>query len=180
MSAIPPWYTEVADGTLDQGDILADCPAGFLPMDWDPNRDEQDQDIQIDTFDLVVMTQACDLAHDKVDYVVCCPVSPHSDYDNLPPFNTMNAEARNKHKDMITDGAIPGYCMIEEHTGDPDRPISLIDFHSVFGLPKVLLRRIALHRHLRLISPFREHVSQSFARFFMRVGLPANVRKFRK
>jgi hypothetical protein len=32
----------------------------------------------VDSFDLIVLTQACDLAHGKTEYVVCCPVFPHS------------------------------------------------------------------------------------------------------
>jgi hypothetical protein len=31
----------------------------------------------------------------------------------------------------------------------------------------------------RLQSPFREHFSQAFARFFMRVGLPAAIPAFK-
>jgi hypothetical protein len=31
---------------------------------------------------------------------------------------------------------------------------------------------------LRLLPPYREHLSQSFARFFMRVGLPVDIPSF--
>jgi len=31
---------------------------------------------------------------------------------------------------------------------------------------------------LRLLSPYKEHLSQSFARFFMRVGLPIDIDPF--
>ena len=33
-------------------------------------------------------------------------------------------------------------------------------------------------RRLRLLPPYREHLSQSFARFFMRVGLPIDTPSF--
>lgn len=29
--------------------------------------------------------------------------------------------------------------------------------------------------HLRLLPPYREHLSQAFARYFMRVGLPQDL-----
>jgi len=32
---------------------------------------------------------------------------------------------------------------------------------------------------LRLLPPYREHLAQAFARFFMRVGLPADIPKFK-
>jgi hypothetical protein len=30
-------------------------------------------------------------------------------------------------------------------------------------------------QHKRLLPPYREHLSQSFARYFMRVGLPVDI-----
>jgi hypothetical protein len=33
--------------------------------------------------------------------------------------------------------------------------------------------------HLRLLPPYRKHLSQSFARFIMRVGLPIDIPSFR-
>jgi len=45
--------------------------------------------------------------------------------------------------------------------------------------PKVAGRRFdhaeALENRPRLLSPYVEHFSQSFARFFMRVGLPSQI-----
>jgi hypothetical protein len=34
-------------------------------------------------------------------------------------------------------------------------------------------------KRLRLLPPYREHLSQAFARFFMRVGLPTDIPKFK-
>jgi predicted DNA-binding antitoxin AbrB/MazE fold protein len=52
---------------------------------------------------------------------------------------------------------------------------------QIFSLPLAYLRRHAanLGSRWRLQSPFREHFSQSFARFFMRVGLPAAIPPFK-
>jgi len=33
-------------------------------------------------------------------------------------------------------------------------------------------------QRLRLLPPYREHLSQAFARFFMRVGLPSDIPPF--
>ena len=171
-----PWYDEVTDGSLDQGDILTNCPAGYLPLDWDPNKSEQQFDI--DLYDLVVLTQACDLAHDKTEYVVCCPVSHHSHIDKDFPGQGRNYV--NNQKDKIIQGKVPGYAMIAEHNGQPKRPISVVSFRLVFSLPKIFLQQMAKSRHLRLLPPYREHLSQGFARFFMRVGLPKPVPAFGK
>ena len=56
----------------------------------------------------------------------------------------------------------------------------VVDFHDVYTIPRTFLESL-LHRRgqprLRLRPPYREHLSQAFARFFMRVGLPMGVTK---
>ena len=56
--------------------------------------------------------------------------------------------------------------------------IRVVDFHDVFTVPRFFLEALLRRRgspRLRLLPPYREHLSQSFARFFMRVGLPQPV-----
>lgn len=50
--------------------------------------------------------------------------------------------------------------------------IRVVDFRRVSALPLKSLRTRVLtqQRRLRLLPPYREHLSQAFARFFMRVG----------
>ena len=171
-----PWYAEVIDGSLDQGDILPKCPAGYLPRNWDPQSTHQK--FQVDVYDLIVLTQACDLAHDKTDYVVCSPVFPHSQIDDEYP--DQGKKYIDAQKDRILQGSVHGYAMIAAHNGDLPRPISVVSFRHVFSLPKSFLLEVAKSRHLRLLPPYREHISQSFARFFMRVGLPVPIPSFRQ
>ena len=169
-----PWYAEVSDGTLDQGDILLNCPAGYLPLDWNPTKAEQD--FCVDSFDLIVLTQACDLAHGKTEYVVCCPVFPHSLIDSEYPGQ--GVKYVNGQKEKILQGVVPGYALIAAYDGDPSRLVSFVSFRQVFSLPKVFLAEAAKAKHLRLLPPYREHISQGFARFFMRVGLPKEIPSF--
>jgi len=56
--------------------------------------------------------------------------------------------------------------------------IRVVDFHNVFTVPRSVLEAQLSRRkspRLRLLPPYREHLSQAFARFFMRVGLPQPV-----
>jgi hypothetical protein len=55
--------------------------------------------------------------------------------------------------------------------------IHIVDFGRVFSLPMEYVQRHAENQgsRLRLRPPYREHLSQAFARFFMRVGLPQNI-----
>ena len=67
-----------------------------------------------------------------------------------------------------------------EVSGD-GRNSLVVDFRQIFSLPVPYLRKHAmtLGTRWRLQSPFREHFSQAFARFFMRVGLPTAIPAFK-
>ncbi len=54
----------------------------------------------------------------------------------------------------------------------------IIDFRTIYTLPKdfVLAFSGKLGKRVRLLSPYKEHLSQAFARYFMRVGLPRPLR----
>lgn len=50
----------------------------------------------------------------------------------------------------------------------------------MYTLPRTFLESFLQNKQqsrLRLRPPYREHLSQAFARFFMRVGLPTGVKK---
>lgn len=50
--------------------------------------------------------------------------------------------------------------------------------HYVYSVPRSFLESLLKQRmqsRLRLLPPYREHLSQAFARFFMRVGLPVPI-----
>ena len=53
----------------------------------------------------------------------------------------------------------------------------IINFKDIFSIPIELAESIAQKngKRLRLCPPYREHLSQAFARYFMRVGLPINI-----
>jgi hypothetical protein len=63
-------------------------------------------------------------------------------------------------------------------SGDLQTDHRIVDFHEVYTIPRSFLESLLSQRNqprLRLLPPYREHLSQAFARFFMRVGLPAPV-----
>ena len=62
-----------------------------------------------------------------------------------------------------------------------EREVRVVDFHRLYTLPLQFLRKRAGDegRRLRLQPPYREHLSQAFARYFMRVGLPVDIAPFK-
>jgi len=65
-------------------------------------------------------------------------------------------------------------CELEGH----DLEHRVVDFHRIYTLPRDFLDKLLMTRatsRLRLCPPYREHLSQAFAPFFMRVGLPQEL-----
>ena len=185
------WYDIVdADEPLTQADIIEDCPL----LVWDEDVSGAD-DLSISGLqakrsakagDVIVMTQACDLEHDKVNAVILCPcdllTKMRSDMEAtfLRRNETLTKKAIGKICEKAIRGEFPNLCMLN-HSGTAEHPKDdhrVVDFQEVYTLPRSFLSRIVRSRgrqRLRLKSPYREHVSQAFARFFMRVGLPVAV-----
>jgi len=72
---------------------------------------------------------------------------------------------------LLAASAVPGM----------EREVRVVDFRRLHSLPVSFVRRRAENAgaRLRLLPPYREHLSQAFARFFMRVGLPVDIPPFR-
>jgi hypothetical protein len=74
------------------------------------------------------------------------------------------------------------FHLLNEYTSETiDFPLSVVEFHRLYTLPKEYLQSVASGTplRLRLLPPYREHLSQAFARYFMRVGLPIDIPKER-
>lgn len=168
-----PWYEVVDNNTsLSQGDFFTSCPI-VVPT---TKPEDGKMSANIVEYDVVVMSQACDLEHRKVDLVLVCPVSPLTEYENLEPLRGA------KGKEKLRQGYFPGYhllneCKIEGFEGN----FLVVDFRNVYGVPFDNLEKMVKEREkrLRLLPPYREHLSQAFARFFMRVGLPVDIPAFK-
>lgn len=78
-------------------------------------------------------------------------------------------------------GNLPGFHVLAAcDLSGLQREVRVVDFRRVYSLPVAFVRKKAFDDgpRLRLLPPYREHLSQSFARFFMRVGLPTDVPPF--
>ena len=84
-----------------------------------------------------------------------------------------------KEIDKIRRGDKPAYHLLDQEP-EAGLAFSLVDFHRIYSAPKTYLLELARNQipRIRLCPPYREHLSQAFARYFMRVGLPADIREF--
>lgn len=186
-----PWYETVdARIPLTQGDLITGCPL----LTWNVSATSADaqidasllqQAVAVFRADVVVMTQACDLEHDKVQNVILCPHVSLADYrvsfeeELRAGGQNPTAKAWKRQCDDICDGYVWNLVMLAADRQQTSTfPHRVIDFHEVFTLPRAFLDRYlaqADQPRLRLLPPYREYLSQAFARFFMRVGLPTPV-----
>ncbi len=177
------WF-EITEGpALLQGDILLRCPVFVVPRElpW-PLPPDTDVGVRVRLFHLVVMTQSCDLANDKVEDVLLAQLIswPEAVAAASAKGNT-SIRSREFRKKLI-EGTVPGLSLLHTYEGSPRLDWSVVEFHRLFTLPKTFLSQFAATTspRLRLRSPYREHLAQAFARFFMRVGLPHDARDFEK
>lgn len=165
----------VYQGTeLRQGDVLENCAIAIVPSEFSP--ESSDDEVLVETRRLIVVTQSCDLAKPTALYAALCPIHRLDEMEQADP----KFMAKGKWED-VRRGKIEGLYMLPSLT-DPsiNRDALVADFRMIVSLPVGYLTRHAnsIGDRPRLVSPFVEHFSQSFARFFMRVGLPSQIPQF--
>lgn len=169
------WYENISNsGDLSQGDFIEDCPILKPP----PNISlEEDNDIEIDYINTIILSQSCDLLNDKIQIVLVCPyITLKYFLDNLPE-NQKSSGAKKKAIDNLRKGYLPGYHLLNKQEEIGLEDYIVVDFRNVYGVHINNLKEIAsnLQNRIRLLPPYREHLSQAFARYFMRVGLPQDI-----
>jgi hypothetical protein len=168
------WYKVVpASVKLEQGDILTGCLTLDI-QDVAVNEIEPGTTIPARSVqrNMIVITQSCDLEDGNVEYVQLCPIHKLQD---IPQLNSNNKRG------LLKSDRMPRFALLDKN----DRQVFyqdylVVDLASVQSLP---LEYVKMHaakqgRRLRLVTPYREYLSQKFAYLFMRVGKPNPIRPF--
>lgn len=168
-----PWYDIVdCEEKLQQGDFVRECPI-VIP----PEKFEDNQKSTVNTFDVIVMSQSCDLLNNKLEIVLVCPYWP------LSKFGEANEVYRGKKgKNDLKQGLKPNLHLLNSCSlSGLAHDFIVVDFRVVFGVHYGFISEFMIKQEsrLRLLPPYREHLSQAFARFFMRVGLPSDIPEFK-
>lgn len=165
------WYDIVQDGgKLLQGDLLAECPILRVSPDIPfPIPEEGNLPATVENQHIVVLTQSCDLEQDKVSSVACCT---HFDLEKSKEHNPQFF--KRSILEEIKKGRHARYTLLSARDTDPKISLRIVDLGDIFVLPKAFLEKVAAAQNprLRLKAPYREHLSQAFGRFYMRVALP--------
>ncbi len=84
-------------------------------------------------------------------------------------------------REDLRRGNVPGYHLLNRcELPNLKSDYLVVEFRSLFGIPATTVRELAASQtpRRRLLPPYREHLAQAFARFFMRVGLPVDIPAF--
>lgn len=180
-SSVPvyPWYGLVSGPELQQGDILLSCPAFLIPPE--AAKSQGTFSVKVESCHAVVISQSCDLAvradgTSQVDEVMLCPVY----------FKTELADNKTFRKNEAWNDAIKGkfvgyHVLNRSDLSGHELDFMMVDLRRAYSLSIGLVRQTATDQspRVRLPPPYREHLSQAFARFFMRVGLPSDIPLFK-
>ncbi|WP_395076491.1 hypothetical protein [Flavobacterium sp.] len=171
-----PWYCLIENSDdLMQGDLILECPIVIPPINILEN---QELEIEIQLINSIILSQSCDLTNGNIDIVLVCPYFELNSFLNsLPNNQASTTKAKNKIIDNLKKGFLPGYHFLNKFE-DGLEDYLVVDFRNVYGININSLKAKVLktEKRLRLNPPYREHLSQAFARYFMRVGLPQDIK----
>jgi hypothetical protein len=176
------WYIAYQHADLEQGDILFKCPCltiGGLTA-WPPKPTDVLK-IEEEPVTAIILTQTCDLEHEKVDNILFGRVLTwETACRDLVDQGDEYAKS-SKYRKALVDGNVPGLFLLHKFD-DLQFPWSVVTFHQLFTLPRKLIHDVVDggENRLRMLSPYKEHLAQAFARYFMRVGLPLEAKAFEK
>lgn len=174
------WYMTVSGTTpLEQGDLLNNFPIVVPPTSVaevpdEPVGHEIEESFTVERFNVVVMTQSCDLIKlNDEDEVILCPRFDYSELATAQPKFGGRGGWKNLVKGRFIGAHIINKCDIENHEFD----YQVIDIQRIFSVPLSVVKQVATNQseRVRLLPPYREHLAQAFARQFMRVGLPIDL-----
>jgi hypothetical protein len=173
------WYEIVpGDARVSQGDLLVDCPILGSRAD-DGRADLVEERIRED---VLVVTQDCDLAQGKTEDVLLCFCLPLSRFredwrsDRAKDGRSAGTKDWKGLCGNISKGYSPNLAMLDPFEAEGlSTEHRVVMFSKAYQMPLDYIQAELKQRNeprLRLVSPFREHIAQCFARCYMRVALP--------
>lgn len=184
MSQEYPWYESVEGDEIQQGDFIDACKVVIPKYSLhEMNRETVTTDTfpyevesEFDILNVVIVNQSCDLYNKKIDNVLVCQRWSYKEVvEHNPKFKQKQVF------DRIRKGQEFRYCMLDQcDLPDLSCGLQLVDFNTVYSIPRSLMEQIALSKgkRLRLCSPYREKLAQDFALFHMRIALRIDLPAF--
>ena len=181
-AAATSWWTTTSVAPLEQGDLLADILVPEIPTTFS----ESDSTIDTIVTDVIVLSQSCDLLNGRVKDVLLGRVLTSSEASSAFTADKLDSirvgRVTSHHMLVVPDAEWKARHLSPGQTAERLHDIILIDFTQLYNLPLAYVQTQAARQspRWRLNSPYREHLSQAFARIWMRVGLPSDIPPIKK
>jgi hypothetical protein len=165
-------WSQTEGPELNQGDYLPGIPVPIFRLPLITGTAvvgaEVEHPTEVQIKDVIVITQTCDLLLEKIRFVALCPIETITELERQQP--DLAKEWKNVQKGRREGLHLIGACT---NAGD-HRNALVVDFREIISLSRGYVEAYAssIGRRHRLRSPFLEHFSQSFGKFYMRVALP--------
>jgi len=174
-----PWYKIVHGDEIKQGDIIENCPVFYVPEELALDSTEierQEFEIGFEERNVIVLSQTCDMVknQESISDVLLCAIWLRTEI-------TEGKMSKNENWENARKGRFPGFHVLNKcDLSSYKRDYRMVDFRRIYSLPLNWFRKKVSESgdRIRLLPPYREHLSQAFARFFMRVGLPVDIKSF--
>ncbi len=175
------WWTATSGAAHEQGELLRDFPVVRVES-VEVAGDTAAVRSRVEVLDTIIVTQTCDLENEKVANIVLARVTTWADFAAAQFAAGNTAVKRSGFRRNLIRGDIPPLMLLHARESQPALDWSVVDFRELHvvdrGRVGAFVDQPGNRRRLRLISPYKEHFAQAFARFYMRVGLPHDARAF--
>jgi hypothetical protein len=167
------WYEVVQGESLEQGDLLFDLVTPRVSIEA---AGDGGYGILTGRGEYVVLSQTCDLEHNKVREVLLASLRTYQDL-----AHEMQAARGRNFREALINGADFAYFLLHRFDGPPFLDWSVVNFHQLRLLDTQFCRSQArdLGSRLRLVAPYKENLAQAFGRFMMRTALPETAHAFK-
>lgn len=179
------WYDIVEKSDdLDQGDFIDDCE--FVIPEYiliDPEKKPSHLlTVLTEVYDVVIVSQSCDLENEKIDNVLVCPRWSYRQYIEAKLEKDVNFNIKDNLEQIRRGKEYRYYMLNQSNFADLSCDIQIVDFNIVFTIPYDTMKEMAKlpEKRLRLRSPYKEKLAQAFGYCHMRIGLSVDIPKFDK
>ena len=131
------WYELVSDETLEQGDVFRDCQVVLPSFACAFPRSSQENisvvDAVVKVYDVIVLSQSCDLEQGKVTHALVCPYESIQNLPRIVERPTMNAKDKKNVLKNIRDGNLHSFHLLNSCDLPPfGFEPQLVNFRTVF------------------------------------------------
>ena len=168
------WYDIVSSkDDIQQGDFIEECPIIIPPK---AILEPVDLNVEVEVRNVILMTQSCDILKPKIKELLVCP------YFTMEQLSSKETSYHDVTKrELLRRGYVVNRHLLDKCELDGNETDYLIvDFSTLYSVNKNVIKELITVKknRKRLLPPYREHLSQAFARYFMRVGLPNDIPTF--